>query len=524
MALLELPVELLDYIIGFTLPDSLEAFAVCCKRVHGLAKNHILTHNAYKRRWRDFAYRRGGETTEGLQTPQELLLAIAQDPLVARYIEKADFWARPGLPHDTGVERLSSDTTSKDVIAKLVRRSPYLAIAQQDPDAWLDRIFNSPEDDNYDQANMATIVLLTLLPNLRELTLPPTWSELPNPTPRNGTVEDKRVIDPWTVLDAIVHEAHADSARIPALRRLERVFPHAISEYDDRNGLFEIGPFLALPAVSEIYASNCIAVDDGYTGIPFEWRYDYTAYNLCKLELVGCCIDSDGIAEILTHTPQLTTLKYSHSTKWHGCQHDWSAGEFVQAIEQHRGDTLEELAISVKGLFGMVETGVVSMRGFQRLKHVDLDALVFAGPAPDSDERQGIAGTGQLKWTAEKIFCLTDIMPQTVTKVELGITEDVGEAPDEVGLDVLTSLLRAYSAGQPTALPNMKELTLRSPKTVIHWRDCPETPNLHPGEQLDAADLKRTLSEWLCDADDSVHRTWEDEFNDTHRINFGDPY
>ncbi|TKA81395.1 hypothetical protein B0A55_02066 [Friedmanniomyces simplex] len=463
MSLLALPVELLDVIIGHTLPDGLESFALSCKTVRTVGKNHIRTHDTYKRRWAHFVH----QDDPDVKVPLELLLAIAEDPLIAAYIQKADFWHRTLGPEeaDARAEHVVSDEASMAEIRKVVRQSRYLALAQQNPDLWLERLQrDTGREDSHWQVNMATVMLLTMLPHLKELTLPVTWKDLPDPGAKHlrRLDSDWSATNLWSVLDIITREATSRPASAASLSRLERILPHAKCTYGQRNALQELGPFLSIPSLTELYASNCVAVRDGNTGIPFEWRYPDHTSNLRRIELAGCCIDSEGIAEFVRHTPQLTTLKYSHHTKWHGCQHDWSAGEFVRAVEKHCGATLKELTIAINVAHGMIETGVVSLQGFQRLETVELDVLVFAGPSPESGERQGIVGTPQNKWKVSDIPRLADILPATIRQAGLFSATDTVEAPKDADFHEQPATLSERSESAERQWQDLKDSAMRT--------------------------------------------------------------
>ncbi|KAK5125759.1 hypothetical protein LTR85_012035 [Meristemomyces frigidus] len=329
MALLNLPPELLDDIIGHTLPDGLESFALSCKTVYAIGKEHIARHNAYKREWKHFAYSEGGPAARP-RTALQLVHAIAQDRHIAYYIENMYLrndevdGAQQREAASATLERIRTDEISLRAIKRLLADSPYLKAAEQNPEVWWRRIQLDDEYPDEPETNYATVFLLTLLPNVRELTLPFDWKNLPgadesflrpNATHLPSILWPPRV---WPVLDAIAQQAGTGVTGGAALGKLERVLPYADASYDTRNGLRELGAFMAFPALRELYACNCVAVQDGYTGIPFKWRYPDLKAGLSRIELAGCCIDADGISELVKHTPRLQTLKYSHHTKWHG--------------------------------------------------------------------------------------------------------------------------------------------------------------------------------------------------------------
>ena len=467
MSLYDLPDELLDHIIGLTVPEGIESFALSCKTIYNIAEPQITQHNTYKRRWKHFAYAdfqlpEPGPTLRP-QTALQLIHAIALDPLIAQYIESARLWVDPSKIYrhrnllSTAQSRFEQDEASLTAIRRLLRDSRYLKAANQDPDLWLRRI--QLDDKFADEAptNFATAFLLTLLPNVKALGLPQGWANLPRPEEDYRAGQLDATQDIWPVLNAITRAANGATSRNTALAKLERILPYANKGYDQRNALQELEPFFTAPSIKEVYACNCVAVDDGYTGILFSWRHSDLVSSLRKVELVACCIDSDGITELIKHTPQLKCLRYSHATKWHGCQFDWDAGAFVAAIGMHLGGSLTEFAVTIDCLYGDVETGVTSMHDFTCLRNVELDVSLFCAPSIDSGERLGMSSTQGTTWEASKIPCLADILPQSVKSVDLfaGGKENVDHTA------ALRSLFSQSLDKQRSMLPKLERLAVR---------------------------------------------------------------
>lgn len=67
----------------------------------------------------------------------------------------------------------------------------------------------------------------------------------------------------------------------------------------------------------EAYITGAEAIDDGYTGASFNVPYSGAVSDLTRIELARCCMDTDGVSSLLRYTPDHTTFKYSHYTKWH---------------------------------------------------------------------------------------------------------------------------------------------------------------------------------------------------------------
>ncbi|KAK4902773.1 hypothetical protein LTR27_000712 [Elasticomyces elasticus] len=513
--LLALPAELLDEIMGYTLPDGLESLVLSCKKIYSVAKDHIHTHELYKRRWRSFRYAHG-EMDHSIKVPVELLLAIANDPLVARYIQTANLWHKT-QDDDSFVEsteRVLDNDTSVAAIRSLLNQSHYLRQAKQDPSRWLANMRNKDDDqDRRYWANLCTTILLTLLPDLRELTLPREWRHLPDPRDSDDASDSGFAKELWSVLDLIPKEVTSASCSLTSLSKLRSVLPYGNINYDDKNALEELSPFLSLDSLEELHASNCVAVDDDFTGYPFHWRYSGRLSNLRTIELAGCCIDSEGIAALVAHTPKLETLKYSHATKWHGCQYDWSAGEFVSMIAQHCGTTLKELAVTIDYLSGMIETGVVSMQAFQCLESVELDILIFAGPPAESGKRQGL-DTEDYKVDISQIPRLTDILPQTIKHVKLFVPSDTGDADSNIEFDILASLFRQYATQQSLCQPDLVGLSIGFEHAYDWGDEVRRTFDAH----TDSHELIPLLDQWQADSVVNDGLTWAEDFRKRYDI------
>jgi hypothetical protein len=84
MTLLELPDEILQDIVKYSLPYGFESFILACKRIYTIGKENIAIHNRLKRTYKDFQY------GKDIRCAIQLLHRIANEPLIAEYIEEAD--------------------------------------------------------------------------------------------------------------------------------------------------------------------------------------------------------------------------------------------------------------------------------------------------------------------------------------------------------------------------------------------------------------------------------------------------
>jgi hypothetical protein len=412
MGLLDLPPEILDCIITFSAPAGLEGLVLSCKAIYERADNQIKEYNALVRTWR--------HTTNGIYPRYadtlRIIYEISQKPIIAEYIEHLSLWDR--RQQEDVVKALITndhrdDVSSTLVIKDILRRTEYFQ--QQDLESyWTDLI---EEDDNIDLRHSdslyATLALLALLPNIKTLQLPDRWHEVR---------ETEAAEDLLPLVDTLVSMSSAEGCNWKPLQSLETLLPFVEEGYDVRVGLQCLQPFMVLKSIRNIYAVSCVAVDEDWGGIPFEWRHPGIMSPLTRLEFACCCIDAHGLSTLLSHTPALKVFKYSHQTKWDGLQHDWNPGEFLQVIASHCGKELTDLAITIDELHGDVINGLSSFYALPKLERLEVDVQSFCGPPLESGQRLGrdsFIPDGAIAWTHSDIPCLGDMLPESIREVYL---------------------------------------------------------------------------------------------------------
>ncbi|KAF2123371.1 hypothetical protein P153DRAFT_371697 [Dothidotthia symphoricarpi CBS 119687] len=218
---------------------------------------------------------------------------------------------------------------------------------------------------------------------------------------------------------------------------------------------------MALHSVRNLYAVSCVAVEDDWDGIIFQWPESSPRSRLTRIELACCCIDAHGLSNLLANTPELTTFKYSHQTKWDGLEYDWNPGEFAEAIANYCGERLTELAITIDELHGDIVNGLSSFMRFTELQTLEVDVKTFCGPPLESGQRLGRnykVPPGARPWTYVEIPCLGDMLPESIR--ELHLNTDFPE-PSEQALMALCKNLK------PRRHDKLKKLE----KTIIrHYR------------------------------------------------------
>lgn len=448
MGLLDLPLEVLDEIIALSLPDGIESLALSCKAIYQRAFSRIREHNTLKSQWRHVHI-----NTTHYCNGFQILHIIERNPLIAQYIESITLSDRQDVglnvfdPAEFDIFR--SQESAMEDLKRMVVGSKWAALAGVDSNEWWETLKNedNTEEDEEDldpdppEAPMCTLVaLLAHLPNLKTLRLSPSWEHFGTDL-RTDETNQKML----AILDVMVqnaNQAQNNNTSLYPLANLTTILPFMPKGGNERAGLLTLEPFMRLKSLKEIYAVSCLAVDDGYTGIPFYWRFPGQVSSLTRLELAYCCIDADGLTELISHTPCLQVFKYSHQVKYHGCLYYWNPGTFNDALAQHCGQTITDLAITVDTSYCEIENGASSFLSFPNLKYLEVDVLIFCGPPVESGQRRGYHAhipEGQKPWAHEDIPCIGSMIPDNI--VEIHINTDYPE-PDESALFALLKNIR----------------------------------------------------------------------------------
>ncbi|KAK0511954.1 hypothetical protein JMJ35_005082 [Cladonia borealis] len=130
MALMHLPNELLEKIVMHVLPEGFESVALTCRRIYALCTPFIEHHNKLRAQFRTFNYwsKGGAHPDFVIGTGFDLLTRIAVEPIVALYIQEADF-KRDGIFRPC---ELVEDAQPDGPVGRLLAQSPYLKQAGLD--------------------------------------------------------------------------------------------------------------------------------------------------------------------------------------------------------------------------------------------------------------------------------------------------------------------------------------------------------------------------------------------------------
>jgi len=446
MALTRLPTELLETIITHVLPEGFESVAVTCRKIYTLCIPFIQRHNALYSRFHHFAYHENlKDPSPTIATAGDLIRRIAVDPIVARYIQYANF--KYDSPRSYIIPRgFIGDADCREDVIRLFANCPYLEQAGLDWKKYIDKIeeeLNVDEVPHYSQH--AAAFLLTLLPNVKKLTLPRYWKPL--------DATDK-------LIEAIVHKAKQSNPLCgrPSLAQTTRFEPYVSLVPQDRFDLGLASPFLALPRIRSFHGPSCVVTDDNHKSIK---HYGF-GETLESVFFVACCMDEVGIADFLKNTKRLKTLRYSHSTKHNVSIQCWDICKFIAAIERQVGTHLVELSISMREPFGSIAPGTVSMRGFPCLRQLEFPLeivicnITAAACRVSTLSESLVGGSSDYELNCDALF-IGDLIPASVSILSL-ISH--GKDHHDKTLDVM---FWDFAARKGTTLPALKEIHLICP-------------------------------------------------------------
>lgn len=446
MALTRLPTELLETIITHVLPEGFESVAVTCRKIYTLCIPFIQRHNALHSRFHHFSYHGNPKDPSlTIATADELIRRIAVEPIVARYIQYANFMRDSPCSY-ISTRGFIGDADCREDVIRLFADCPYLEQAGLDWKKYLDKIeeeLNGDKLPHYSQH--AAAFLLTLLPNVKKLILPQYWK------PLNAT--DK-------LIDAIVHKTKRSNSLCdrPSLAQVTRFEPYVSLVPQDRFDLGLASAFLALPRIRSFRGPSCVVMDDNHKSIK---HYSF-GETLESVFFVACCVDEVGIADFLKNTKRLKTLKYSHSTKYNISIQCWDICKFIAAIKRQVGSHLVELSISIGEPFGSIAPGKVSMGGFPCLRQLEFPLeivicnITAAACRASTLSESLFGGSSDHELDCDALF-IGDLIPASVSVLSL-ISN--GTDHHDKALDVM---FRDFAARKETTLPALKEIHLVCP-------------------------------------------------------------
>ena len=321
--------------------------------------------------------------------------------MVARYIRVADFH-RDTFPHRARPLQVVPDVYDGEPVATLLADSPYLRQAGHGGKEFYSLIKEDLKQYSHYSQHAAAFIL-TVLPNVKALTLSELWKPL-----------DKTE----KLLDLIVWKTKQSYLlwNRPSLAQVTRFESYFSSGAGHRFDLDKAVPFLALPQVRSFRGPRSVAIDNASNALASKDLYLHYVETLETAHLVGCCIDHVAITNFLKHTPRLKALKYSHSTNGDGDHHEWDICKFVTAIECEAGSHLEDLSVSLLQLRGSITPGKASMRGFRCLQKLEFPLEIAMCNVTDVASRVAKSNEGLTDQVLDKLESfIGDLVPASVS-------------------------------------------------------------------------------------------------------------
>jgi hypothetical protein len=206
MALLELANELLTLIVEHAIPEGFESLCLTCHKFHTLCKPSIRQYNELRSHFRNFNYLvQDKHPFLTIRTSFELIARIAEEPVVARYIEHADFKVDTRLPVGGAVWRMERNGYRRETVRDLFASSRYLSGTEWQN--YFEKYERDLKDHRYCQVSAS--FLLTLLSNVKTVVLPMHWT--------HDTETEK-------LLEAIVRHARQPNASLSSVTTLKTSF------------------------------------------------------------------------------------------------------------------------------------------------------------------------------------------------------------------------------------------------------------------------------------------------------------
>ncbi|KAK7985695.1 hypothetical protein PG988_003317 [Apiospora saccharicola] len=497
-----LPNELLLQILKDTLPYDFESLALTFKHMYALASPLLARHNELRRKYRRFEWPQGDrhDSDNNMCVP-ELLLEIATDPIIARYIIHADlvyrrtlrvnFAEHPMPMDDAGRSAHYRNITPRAKLLALVNESHYIPLHRLSAEGWVDRII---ADRCGPGPGYAVAFSLSLLPNLESLVLDKTWSALPErnftgpETTRSGT---ENTGDDWEravpdLLHLLITRANdvggLETDQDCPLRKLRTL--HPIQDYKtwpSEINLEAIVPFFALNSLQKVRMDRgvlgsvaWVKAEDDKFGTDDDWKqywktdegaherpllnfqktgkYVKLGPNLEVLDLRDSVVSDEAALPLVKYMHRSRVLKLEYNDMhYHG--QGWNVNYFLQNVAEPVGQHLEHLAITARGLvqhqatlFWKDANRLKNLHRFRALTRLTLDSKLFVDSSADLK-----SPPTPVEDVAEHVTSLLDVAPRTLEMFVLHVS---GTAEDRAVMEIL---FRDFAGRRGERLPDLAQ-------------------------------------------------------------------
>lgn len=338
--LTDLPLELLEMIAIFSMPDGYQALRSTCRRIYAACDRYTECHRrlCLYECWTSTRGRADDTlcdtypslATAVLSSPLRrlpiwhLLRQIARAPIVARYIWHLNLSSpyssetAPPQLYPGGAEFFTEADLRN--LRDLMDKSPAFSAAGFTTDYWWARLIWEMRGKDYPRllvngssSMVATLLALSLLPNLKELRLSERWSS----DQRHG-VEISIV----PLLTAIIDRANAGHPSA-GLRSLQSILTQTDSVAPRRYALADLTGFLRLRALTTLVLADRVAFplihERDIVGSLAKITAEMIPYmdHLTSLSLLRCCIAPDQLILLLDKMPRLRSLSITASNTSH---------------------------------------------------------------------------------------------------------------------------------------------------------------------------------------------------------------
>lgn len=222
----------------------------------------------------------------------------------------------------------------------------------------------------------------------------------------------------------------------------------------ERSDLDWAKPFLALPRVQTFYGISSMAMgDDGHNKPTSKSSEGGFGQILESIHFISSCIDDVAIADFLRHNKRLRTFTYSHMTIPHIGPQEWNICKFITAIERQVGSRLEELSVTIQELRGPIAPGKVSMRGFKRLRRLELPLEVVVSYTAETEN--GSLNDGyELN---DEASLISNLIPSSISLLSLNSDGSTKHAK------ALEEMFRHFASWKESQSPALERIYLFSP-------------------------------------------------------------
>ena len=307
MASSKLPNEILKALTEFVPPFDLIAFVTTCKTIHIFAAGRLKDHRELRDRYQAVRVINGGGGGPGIHYRHafDVMLDIERNPWLVCYLQDAEFWPTDhGHRANPGTDWLANHFFNVDTgnnLGNLVRKPVELlevvGLTNDEKSHWRTAL-----DMGDHSASFA--VLLTLLPNLRKLTL------------RACDVCKK-----W--LDPVFRVANSGGSVKPILTRLEGVFIAPLGNiFDPEDGENPqvLEELVLIPSVRTLTAH--VLGNHPYVCPATKNPDDHRVSHIQEVSITYSGMTATALAELVKPMVDLRRLDYYVGWPWDGEWHE----------------------------------------------------------------------------------------------------------------------------------------------------------------------------------------------------------